>query len=262
MNAQDSSPLAVVTGGASGIGLALVKNLLTQGFRIAVMDLNEDALQAVATDHAGVSTFKCDTSDQQQVESVIAEIDSTLGPMARFIHCAAIMPGGDLTEMDTALINKIMVINYTGTVNVTKAVLSHMTPRNTGELVVIGSMAGSVLTHGLGAYCASKAATNTYMEVLIEENTSGVHIMLVNPPMVNTPLIKQALDEGPESLKDSVAAGNSNMVSPTMIVDAINTGLEKRKVVVHPGSAALMVRIRRFFPGLLWWLMRKANKKS
>jgi short-subunit dehydrogenase len=261
MSSSTSKPLAVVTGGASGIGLALVKDLLGRGFRVTVLDVNEAAMQAIAADQGDVSVQRCDTSDAAMVEAVIGDIEQSAGPIDRFIHCAAIMPGGELADIDTQTINKTMTVNYMGTVNVTKAVLAAMLERDRGTLVVIGSMAGSVLTHGLGAYCASKAATNTYLEVLQEENTSNVHIMAVHPPMVKTPLIDQAVEGGPSSLKESAATG-SNMVTPELIVEAINRGIEHKTEVVYPGNARTMVRLRRFFPGLLWWIMRKANGKA
>ncbi len=258
MNAIKPGKVAVVSGGASGIGLLTVKDLVTRGYTVAVIDVNQAALDEVRSDYHQVVTFTCDTSDQQAVESVVNEIAATLGAIDRLVHCAAIMPGGDLANMDTEAINRVIAINVMGTVNITKATLPSMLERDAGELVVVGSMSGSVLTHGLGAYSASKAATNAYVEVLQEENTSNVHIMLVNPPMVDTPLLDQAVEKGPASMKSARSSGQQ-MVSAQSIVDAINTGLQKRSKIVYPGNAKSLVRLRRFAPSLLWRIMRKAN---
>ncbi|CAA0096016.1 Fatty acyl-CoA reductase [Halioglobus japonicus] len=250
------SGVTLVTGGASGMGLLLAKKLAAAGDKVVVVDVNPVADGVIS----GCSAFICDLSDQSATQHLIQEIEDTLGAVTRLIHCAAIMPGGDLSEMEAAQINRVMTVNYMGTVNVTKAVLPGMLSRNAGDITVIGSMAGSVFTHGLGAYCASKAATNTFVEVLQQENRdNNVHIMLVCPPMVNTPLVDQAVAGGPKSL--SLAKSTNRMASPESIVDAILQGLEKGAVTVHPGEAGFMMWLRRFSPALLWWVMRKANAR-
>ena len=108
---------------------------------------------------------------------------------------------------------------------------------STPDKQLLTVITGGVLTHGIGAYCASKAATNTYMEMLQEENASNVHIMLANPPMVKTPLINQALEGGPQSLRQSADSG-SNMVTPELIVDAINRGIAQVTGWSTPGTLA------------------------
>src|SRR5690606_16745323 len=124
---------------------------------------------------------------------VVADVESRLGRIDRVVHCAAIMPASEVLDDDLARMNKVMAINYGGTLNMIKATLEPMVERGHGAFVVVGSVAGYALTPHLGPYCASKAAVNALMEILIQENrTSGVKIHLVCPPMVNTPLIKQA----------------------------------------------------------------------
>jgi NAD(P)-dependent dehydrogenase (short-subunit alcohol dehydrogenase family) len=253
---QNIAGVTLVTGGASGMGLLLAKKLAARGERIAVVDVNPIPEGEIAD----ASSFICDLSDQEATQRLVQEIADTLGAVTRLIHCAAIMPGGDLAEMEAAQINRVMAVNYMGTVNVTRAVLPDMLARNSGSITVIGSMAGSVFTHGLGAYCASKAATNTFVEVLQQENRhNNVHIMLVCPPMVNTPLVDQAVAGGPKSL--GLAKSTNRMASPESIVDAILEGLAKESVTVRPGEAGFMMWLRRFSPALLWWVMRKANAR-
>jgi len=120
-------------------------------------------------------------------------------------------------------------------------------------------MAGDVLTHNLGGYSATKAATNTFGEVLAYENkNSPVRFLLVCPPMVNTPLVDQAIEQGPGSLAGAKQSGR--MASPESIIEAAEAAIEKGKWVVRPGEAGFMVLWRRLFPGLLWKVMEKANK--
>lgn len=257
---NSASGVTLVTGGASGMGLLLAGRLAAAGDRVAIVDVNPPPAEEAGGALAAVSSFICDLSDTAATEALVQEISGSLGEITRLIHCAAIMPGGDLADMPAAQINRVMAVNYMGTVNVTSAVLPGMLARDAGEIAVIGSMAGSVLTHGLGAYCASKSATNTYVEVLQQENRhNNVQILLVCPPMVNTPLVDQAVAGGPRSL--GLAQSSNRMASPESIVDAILEGLEKGTTTVRPGEAGFMMWLRRFSPALLWWVMRKANAR-
>lgn len=253
--------VALVTGGASGMGRITAERLLAAGAQVAILDLNEAALAEFAGSHPGLHPFRCDTADLQQVQDVIGRVEDSLGPIDRLVHCAAIMPTFPLLEHAPAQILRVMNINYGGTVAVTQAMLPRMLARGRGELVVYGSLAGHVLTERLGAYNASKAATNAYMEVLIHESRGkGVHILLVNPPMVNTPLIQQALDtSSPRSIRDSHASGR--MADPGFIVTEAEKALERGDEIVFPGMEAKLLHWwRRLAPGLLWKVIDKANR--
>lgn len=251
--------LAVVTGGASGMGRVASLRLAQQGVKVAIVDLNDRALQETAAESDNITPFKCDVSDLEQVKQLIGTIESTLGPIDRLTHCAAIMPGQSLQDMPAEKITGMMNINYGGTVNLVKTVMPLMEQRGSGDIIMFGSMAGDVLTHNLGAYCASKSATNTFAEVLVRENLdSPIRLLLVCPPMVNTPLVKQAIDHGPGSLQ--MAKDSGRMATPESIIDAIEVAIEKGRWVVRPGEAAFMVLWRRLFPGLLWKVMEKVNK--
>lgn len=253
--------VALVTGGASGMGRVTALRLARQGARVAILDVNDKALAETAVESENISPFRCDVSDPEQVRRVVTAVEQTLGPVDRLVHCAAIMPGQPLRDMSAETIVKVMAVNYGGTVNLTKTLMPLMEARGRGDIILYGSMAGDVLTHNLGAYCATKSATNTFAEVLVRENrNSPIRFLLVCPPLVDTPLVNQALDTGPESLKK--AKSSRRMASPEMVTDAVEAALEKRQWVVRPGEAAFMVRMRRFFPGLLWWIMEKANGRG
>lgn len=254
--------VALITGGASGMGRIAALTLAKEGAKVAIVDVNEEALAKVSAEHANLSPFKCDTSDLSQVQKLIADVEAQLGPIDRLMQCAAIMPGDSILNMTAELTNRMMDINYGGTVNIVKTVWPLMEQRGGGDIMVFGSMAGDVLTHNLGAYSATKSATNTWAEVLHYENkNTPIRFLLVCPPMVNTPLVKQAIEKGPSSIK-MAAKENKNMVTPEFMIDACETAIEKGEWVVRPGSAKFMVRLRRFFPGLLWKMMEKANKIS
>ncbi len=254
--------VALVTGGASGMGRLDALRLARQGAKVAILDMNEKGLQEVAAQSPNIRPYVCDVGNLEQVRQVVAQIEQDLGPIDRLTHCAAIMPGQSIKDMPAEAINKVMTINYFGMVNLTKTVMPLMEKRGAGDIIIYGSMAGTVLNYKLGAYCASKAATNAFVEILVRENIgSPIRFLLVCPPMVDTPLIRQSMETGPKGIKASIEKGQ-NMVKPEVIIDAVEAAIEKGDWIVCPKPAGFMMLWRRFFPESLWRLMEKGEKAS
>lgn len=253
--------VALVTGGASGMGRITVRQLTKQGAQVAVLDMNEAALAELAAENSRIHPFKCDVSDNADVARVVEAVESTVGPIDRVVHCAAIMPNHRLLDMAPEAVMRLMNINYGGTVNIVLNTLPRLLARRSGDLVVYGSLAGYVPATNIGAYNASKAATVAFMEVLMRENANqGVRMLLVNPPAVNTPLIQQALDTaGPKNLRDAHAKGR--LADPDFIVSETEKALEKGTQILFPGAEAKILSIwRRIAPGLLWKAIDKSNQ--
>ena len=248
----------LVTGGASGIGRAFVERMSKQDWHVCVLDVNESALAELASEQ--VSTFICDVANLEQVQATVKAIIERDGAIDRLIHCAAIMPAGKLASMAAETTNLLMTVNYGGTVNVVQTVLQDMLARNAGELIVFGSTGGSVPVPDCGAYCATKAATNAYMEILAEENReTGVQFMLVCPPLVNTPLLEQAMATA-QSRMLSYSIEQRRYMAPDDIVDAVEKGLKKNVKILWPSMEAKILQwLRRFSPRLLWRIIHAAN---
>jgi NAD(P)-dependent dehydrogenase (short-subunit alcohol dehydrogenase family) len=252
--------VALVTGAASGIGRLTARRLLDAGARVALLDVNEGGLAETAGDRPGALPLICDVSDPAQVEEALRAARSELGPLDRVVHAAAIMPTCPLPDEDPDRARRLMRINYEGTVNVALGALAGMRPRRAGEIVLYGSVAGEVPTPHMGAYCATKAAVNMFAEVLIQENRgSGVHILLVCPPIVDTPLLNQAWEaSNPRSLRLGVDQGR--LMKPEALVEAVERALVKRRTILLPNSEArAIVLLRRLAPGLLWRLVLRAE---
>ena len=253
--------VAVVTGGASGLGRIFALRMAAQGIQVAVVDRNSEALSSVASESIRIHAVRCDVSSSAELSAALAEIESELGTIDRLVTCAAIMPTSKLAEQDTQEIRGVMAVNYGGTVNAVQAVLPGMAQRDAGELIIFGSTGGSVLVPDCGAYCASKAATNLYTEMLIEETRgSGVRVMLVCPALVDTPLLQQAVaTSNPKVIADSIA--KSRFADPELIIDEVEKALRKRTKILMPGAEAKAVMwLRRMSPGLLWRIVRLANR--
>ena len=248
----------LVTGGASGIGRAFVKQLAQQGWHVCIVDTNAVGLDDLAGEN--ISLFLIDVTALEQVHTTVETIVNTIGPIDRLIHCAAIMPAGALASMPAATTNLLMSVNYGGTVNMVQTVLPDMLDRDAGEVIVFGSSGGAVLVPDCGAYCASKAATNAYMEILMEENRdSNVKFMLVCPPLVNTPLLDQAMATA-QSKMLSYSLGHQRYMTSDTIVAAVERGLNKDVKILWPSMEAKVLQwLRRFSPRLLWKIIHAAN---
>ncbi len=244
--------VALVTGGASGMGRITARRLAAQGARVAIFDVNEQALETTAAEHEAITAFRCDISRLEDVEAKVAEVAAAIGPIELLVHAAALMPSHKLAEHSHADMERLFRINYFGTTYIVRSVLPAMTARGSGRIIVFGSIAGVALVPKMGAYCATKAAVNAYMEVLQNEiRATGVRAHLVCPPAVNTPLVDQTIaTDTPGSILQAKQSGR--LADPEKMIDAIEKGVRKDRDIIYPGEARLLYLWRALLPGL-WW---------
>lgn len=253
--------IAVVTGGASGLGRLSAQRLAAAGATVAILDTNRQGLDETARGHARIHPYVCDVADQNAVESVLADIRQRHGAIDRLTHAAAIMPMGRLNDLSSAQIVRQMHINYDGTVFLTKAVLPEMLQRQTGEIIIFGSLTGYLPSPLMAAYSASKAATNMYAHQLIRENAnSGVRIALVCPPAVNTPLIEQHQPHKTGGFIE-LCRKTGLIIEPGFVLDQIERDLGKGKAVIFPGMLARSANlVHRLAPELTWRALSLIDK--
>ena len=244
--------VAIVTGGASGMGQITARRLARQGAKVAIFDVNEQGLADTAAEADNITAFRCDISDRTDVDAKVAEVESSLGPVDLLVHAAALMPSYKLADHVHEDHERLFRINYFGTVYMVRAVLPSMVSRNSGRIISFGSIAGVAMVPKMGAYCATKAAVNTYIEVLQNEiRDTGVRIHLVCPPAVNTPLVDQTVaTDTPGSITEAKKSGR--LADPEKMIDGIEKGVRKDKDIIYPGEARLLYWWRAFAPKL-WW---------
>jgi NAD(P)-dependent dehydrogenase (short-subunit alcohol dehydrogenase family) len=244
--------VALVTGGASGMGQIIARRLAAGGAVVAIFDVNEQALEETAAGEENLHAFRCDIGNLQDVTSRVEEVSSRLGPVDLLVHAAALMPSHKLQDETHENMERLFRINYFGTTYMVRSVLSSMMNRGSGRIIAFGSIAGTALVPNMGAYCATKAAVNAYIEVLQNEiRDSGVRAHLVCPPAVNTPLVDQTLaTDSPGSIIEAKKSGR--LADPQKIVDAIEKGIRKDRDIIYPGEAKLLYLWRALLPKL-WW---------
>lgn len=240
--------IVLISGGASGMGqLHATQLAIEEGAKVAILDVNKNGLAETASRSENIHPYYCDVTNIELVREVISKVIADLGPIDRLFNCAAIMPAGLLKDLTAEHINKLMLINYTGMVNVCQTIVPDMLKRNSGDVIIYGSTAGMLVTAKFGAYGATKSANNFYTKVLIEENKkSKVRILLVCPPAVNTPLLKQAEETDQPDIFNTSFFKKYMTSSPEDVVKAVEKSLRKGRKICYPGSAKVISFLNRF----------------
>jgi 2-hydroxycyclohexanecarboxyl-CoA dehydrogenase len=204
--------IALVTGGASGIGAATARRLAAEGARVAVADLNEEGAREVAGEIDGLAV-RLDVADAASVRAGVAAVVSALGDVDVLVNNAGTDRFAFFVNTDEALWDFVLGVNLRGTIAVTHAVLEGMQRRGRGTIVNVASEAGRVGSQGSAVYSAAKAGVIGFTRAVARESSRfGVRINAVAPGPIDTPLLNAApteLGEIGERLKAGMIAATS-----------------------------------------------------
>jgi len=187
---------AVVTGGASGIGLACGRALAREGCSVALWDLSSGVKEAAARI---AEDFRCsslglavDVSDFSAVESAVRETAASIGPIAHLVHAAAVGSGKfgfPFTHLQPGDWTRVLDVNVMGMVHVAQAIAPGMIERKGGTMMFVASVAGQIGSQTDPPYSASKAANINFAQCLAKDLAPhNIRVNVVNPGMVRTPL--------------------------------------------------------------------------
>ena len=191
--------VALVTGGAGGIGRAICRALAAQGATIAVCDVDGAAAAQAAGDLGeGHGAFQTDISDSGAVAAVVAQAAHELGPIGILVNNAGIDKIERFVDSTEATWRAIVEVNYLGTVIVTRAVLDSMLEQRYGRIINIGSDAGRVGSSGEVVYSGTKGAIISFGKALAREVAAkGITVNTVCPGPTDTALLQQVADHSP-----------------------------------------------------------------
>jgi len=185
--------VALVTGGASGIGRLTALGLAECGARVAVWDLDEVALRLLETEAAAlglaITGMTCDVSDRLQVYGKAKELAETMGPVDILVNNAGVVSGQSFLTTNDEKIERTMAVNTMALFWTAKAFLPSMIERGRGHLVTISSAAGIIGVTGLADYSASKFAAFGFDEAIRTElarMNSPVRTLVVCPFFIDT----------------------------------------------------------------------------
>jgi len=217
--ASPPARVAVVTGAASGIGLATAARLAADGLRVAVIDLN-DAVAATS----GV-TVRADVTDPADVQRAFTEILDAFGRIDVLVNNAGITGSAEATTCHLTPIeewDRVLAVNVRGPFLCTRAVLPAMLRQGSGHIITIASVAGLVAFPGRCAYTTSKGAAVQFTKSLaVDYAAAGIRANAVCPGFVQTPMTQWRLDV-PE-LRAQVEANIplGRVAQPEEIADAV-----------------------------------------
>ncbi len=184
--------MALVTGGASGIGAATARRLAAEGARVAIGDLDLDGARAVAGEIDGTAAAM-DVSDTASVAAAVATAVDVLGPIDILVNNAGTDRFAFFSNSDEDLWDFVLGVNLRGTLAVTHAVLPSMHERGGGAIVNVASEAGRVGSQGSVTYSAAKAGVIGFTRALARESARyGVRVNAVAPGPIETPLLNAA----------------------------------------------------------------------
>jgi 3-oxoacyl-[acyl-carrier protein] reductase len=189
MSEQFKHQIAIITGGASGIGLAITKKLTTEGARVAVLDLKP----ASANTGENSFDFACDVTKEDQVRTAIGKIADQFGRIDILINSAGVTGKTNIKshEVDLADFRFVFDTNVVGSFLTSREVLPHMLKRNYGRILHIASISGKDGNAGMLAYSASKAAVIGMTKVQGKEYAeTGITVNALAPAVIRTPLVE------------------------------------------------------------------------
>jgi 3-oxoacyl-[acyl-carrier protein] reductase len=213
----------LISGGASGIGLATAQRLAKEGVKVVLMDLNPNIQEALSTlEGTGHQAFKVNVTEADEVNRAVAEA-STNDPITGLVISAGIVSQEPLLEISAENFLRVLNINVLGVQNVIAPVARQMVSSKTqGSIVVLGSVAafngGGLM--GRGAYATSKAAVLGLVKSYARElSVSGIRINTVAPGATETPMTAELSQEARSKILAQTMVGR--FLEPSEIVGTI-----------------------------------------
>ncbi|KPL83280.1 hypothetical protein SE15_08610 [Thermanaerothrix daxensis] len=240
--------LALITGGSSGIGLALARLLLAEGARVALLARNPERLAQArenlldAYPRAEISVWSADVTNAPQVTALLETFVAQQGTPDLLINSAGMAHPGRFEELPLEIFDQMIAVNYLGTVYVTKALVPAMLERGSGHIVNISSVAGFLNIYGYTAYGAAKFAVRGFSDALrMELKPRGIQVSLVFPPDTDTPQLAYENQFKPEVTR--ALAGNAGVLSPDFVAQEILAGVRRNAYLILPGFETKVIYV-------------------
>jgi 3-dehydrosphinganine reductase len=259
----------LITGGSSGIGLALARQSASEGAKLTLVARDGSKLAAARTavtagnpDCPDVVTVTADVAVEREILAALEAAERIHGPVDVLIACAGISRPGYFAEIPVSVFERTMAVNYFGTLYPLKALVPAMRRRGSGAVVLISSGAGLHGFFGYTPYSPSKFALRGLAEALrAEMKDTGVHVMIVYPPDTDTgQLVEENLTKPPET---EAITSKGGLWSADEVARATLAGLASRRFAVTPGfQVTALAWLGGLFAPFLYWSFDRAARKA
>ena len=205
---QPTNPVAIITGGADGLGFSIAERLVRKGARVALFDFNEEALQK-AQRQLGEPTFvaKVDVADRVAVGVAVEAVAEAFGRIDILINCAGVTGRTNIKshEVDLEDFNRVMRVNVNGCLNTFQAVTPHMLRQEYGRVLHFASISGKEGNAGMLAYSTSKAAVIGMTKVQGKEYAdTGLTVNAIAPAVIFTDMVAKLPPEQVKYMTDKI----------------------------------------------------------
>lgn len=247
---------AIVTGATKGIGRAVVQRLAERGTRLGCIARSERdllELQRSLQDRGQrIEVAQADVSIRSDTEKAIDALTTTIGPVDVLVNNAGIGLHGPVVDLDPDDAERLMTVNYLGTVYATCAVLPQMAERRSGHIVNVASIAGLLGAPLEAAYSASKFAVVGFSEALsIEARAFGVRVSVVSPGPVDTGFF--------EARGHPYSRSSPRPISAEAVADAVLRAIDRgRFEAIVPAPLRSATLLRTLVPRLYFFATRRA----
>jgi short-subunit dehydrogenase len=253
-----------ITGASSGIGEALALEFARLGARLIVSARRKEELERVGkkTGLPGLDLMilPFDLADTSNASSLAAQVMNKFGRIDILVNNGGMSQRSLTLETTEQMDRLLMEVNYFAYVNLTKAVLPYMKRQKSGQIVVVSSIAGKFGFFLRSSYSAAKHALHGFFESLrLETESSGIRTLIVCPGKIKTNISYNAVvkDGGRHNKMDE---SHENAMSAEDCAKEIISGILKNKEEIFVGGKELLiVKIKRFFPGLFEKIIRKQS---
>jgi NAD(P)-dependent dehydrogenase (short-subunit alcohol dehydrogenase family) len=203
--------VAVVTGAASGMGLAIARRLATDGSRVALLDLRAEAAQRAAEElrEAGAQSLgvEADVTDRAAVDAALGKVRAELGPVAIMVTAAGLDAFERFGEITRESWERVVGVNLTGTFHCLQAALPDMLEAGWGRMLTISSSSAQSGAPRMAHYVAAKAGVVGLTRALaLELARKAITVNVVTPGMIDTPMLRRAADSGDIGALEKTAA--------------------------------------------------------
>lgn len=259
----------IVTGGSSGIGLAIARICAQRGDRISLIARSAGRLEQAraelvaipGVEEAAIRTASADVASAAAVEAAVQACEAALGPCDILIASAGIVEPTSFDAMSPEVFNEQIATNLLGTANAVRAVYRGMKARRKGRIMMVSSGAALIGIYGYTAYCASKAALTGFAEALAAEaGAVGVRVSICFPPDTLAPQYLQEMPKRPPEaalLMGAVKPWPAEAVA-AKIVRGLDCGRSRIYFGLSLWGLALFGPLVK--PLIMWWFSRKFKK--
>jgi len=260
----------LITGGSSGIGLALAHRAAAAGARLSIvardpkrLSMARDLIRGSAPDAPEVVAAPADVSIQSEILAALAAAERVHGPVDVLITSAGVARPGYFEEVPVEVFERTMAVNYLGTLYPLKAVVPAMRRRGRGAVVLVSSGAGLCGLFGYTPYSPSKFAVRGLAEALrAEMRDTGVQVTIVYPPDTDTPQLAEESRTKPPETRALTAGGG--LWTADEVARVTLEGLARGRFAITPGFQITALAWLQGIPApiLRWSLDRTARKAT